>query len=131
MLVQTIKEGEKNFSVLIKGMTTEDFPCVPIIDLKSFRPPTSGWKGIRLDSAAWAIQEKLGLYLWWESERKETNLILPLESRNFMRFDEGIPSPRILESGGWGRRIFLSSFNTNIPPLGTKSFFILLDFDKQ
>lgn len=131
MLIQTIKEGEKNFSVLIKGMTTDDFSPVPIIDLKGFRPPTSGWKGIRLDSAVWAIQEKLGLYLWWEKGKKETDLILPLESRNGMRFDEGIPSPRVTADGGWGKQIWLSSFNTNIAPAGQKSFVLLLDFDKQ
>jgi hypothetical protein len=129
MLIQTIKEGEKNFSVMVKGFTRDDFKRVPVIDIEKFKPPTSGWKGVRLDSIAWAIQEKMGMYLWWEDEDKESSLILPLESRNGMRYDEGVPSPRIKD--GWTKRIWLSSFNTNIAPAGVKSFFILLDFDKQ
>ena len=129
MLIQTIKEGEKNFSVMVKGFTRDVFKRVPIIEIEKFKPPTSGWKGVRLDSIAWAIQEKMGMYLWWEDDDKETSLILPLESRNGMRYDEGIPSPRI--DKGWTKRIWLSSFNTNIAPMGIKSFFLLLDFDKQ
>ena len=129
MLIQTIKEGEKNFSVTVKGFVRDDFKRVPIIDVEKFKPPTSGWKGVRLDSVAWAIQEKMGMYLWWEDDDKETSLILPLESRNGMRYDEGIPSPRIKD--GWTKKIWLSSFNTHIAPAGLKSFFLLLDFDKQ
>jgi hypothetical protein len=129
MILRTIKEGEKNFSVSVTGFTRDDFKRVPIIDIEKFKAPTSGWKGVRLDSITWAIQEKMGMYLRWEDDDKETSLILPLESRNSMRFDEGIPSPRINE--GWTKRIWLSGFNTNIAPAGAKSFFLLLDFDKQ
>lgn len=129
MRIQMIKEGEKNFSVMIKGFCKEDFSSVPVIDIEKLKPPTSGWKGVRLDSAVWAIQEKMGLYLWWEKEVTEDTFLLPLESRNGMRFDEGIPSPRVKD--GWGKKIWLSGFNVNIAPAGVKSFFILLDFDKQ
>lgn len=130
MEIQLIKDGAKNFSVMVKGWAQKDFNPIPIIDIEKLAKPTAGWKGVRLDSLTWAIQEKMGFHLWWEDGFKESDLILPLESRNSMRFDEGIPSPRV--GDGWKRKIWLSSFKclTNDPELA-KHFFILLDFDKQ
>ena len=130
MHIQLIKDGAKNFSVLIKGWVTRDFNPVSIIDIEKLEKPTAGWKGVRLDSVVWAVQEKMGFHLWWEKGVKEETLILPLESRNSMRFDEGIPSPRVVD--GWGKQIWLSSFKalSNDPELA-KHFVILLDFDKQ
>jgi hypothetical protein len=130
MYIQLIKDGEKNFSVLVRGWVEKDFNPVPIINIEKLVKPTAGWKGVRLDSVVWAIQEKMGFHLWWENEYKEENLILPLESRNAMRFDEGIPSPRVAQ--GWKKTIWLSSFKTlSQDPDLAKHFFILLDFDKQ
>ena len=101
---------------------------MPILELDKLEPPREGWKGLRLDSAVWAIQEKMGLYLWWEDPKGEEALVLPMESRNSVRFDEGIPSPRV--ENGWAGKMYLSSFRCEDGPL-PKGFFVLLDFDKQ
>lgn len=127
---QVIKDGAKNFSLMVKGIVTHNFVITPIIDLDKVQSPRENWKGLRLDSAIWLIEEKMGLHLWWESEQTEKSLIFPMESRNSVRFDEGIPSPRVAD--GWSKKLYLSSYNVDLPPLqSTKSFFILLDFDKQ
>lgn len=126
MLVQITKDGSKNFSILVKGIATKDFERTPILDLSKLMPPREGWKGIRLDSAVWAIQEKAGLTLWWGAEDGESDLALPMESRNAMRFDEGLMSPRVIE--GWKKILYLSSFHVVDEP---KKFMVILDFDKQ
>lgn len=129
MIIQTIKEGEKNISVMVKGFTGASFPATSILDLTKIKSPTSGWKGLRLDSLTWALEEKMSMYLQWEEKWEESSLILPLESRNSMRFDEGIPSPRVAD--GWGKQVWLNAFNVDKPVTGRKGYFILLDFDKQ
>ena|SRR5215468_10508271 len=128
MQTQIMKDGQKNFSVFIKGITKGDFSPTPILDISKISAPATGWKGLRLDAAVWAIQEKMGMNLWWNNPESETDLVFPLESRNSMRLDEGIPSPRIAD--GWRGILYLSSFRTLEVP-GPKTFFILLDFDKQ
>ena len=128
MLTQVIKDGQKNFSILIKGGVKGDFSATPILDISKLSAPATGWKGLRLDAAVWAIQEKMGMNLWWNNPESEADLVFPMESRNSMRFDEGIPSPRIADS--WRGIMYLSSFRTTEIP-GPKTFFILLDFDKQ
>ena len=129
MIIQIIKDGAKNVSILVKGVLEENLKMTPIIDLEKLQMPSQGWKGLRLDSAVWAIQEKMGFHLWWDECCKEEHLVLPMESRNAMRFDEGIPSPRV--EAGWKGVIYLSSFRQDDPQGFRKWYFILLDFDKQ
>lgn len=124
---QVIKGGGKNYSVLIKGRIVLDMAPEVIIDLEKIDPKVTDWRGIRLDSALWLIEEKMGLRLWWD---KGEDLILPAESRNSVRFDEGIPSPRVAD--GWEKKIWMSVFNFNLPPVSpAKHFMLLIDFDKQ
>src|ERR1700730_3915732 len=128
MLVQIIKDGPKNLSLLVKGVVKKDFEPTPILELSKLTPTREGWKGLRLDSAVWVVQEKMGLPLWWEEPKSEAALVVTMESRNSMRFDEGIPSPRIEK--GWSGNMYLSSFGCENGPL-PKGFCVLLDFDKQ
>jgi hypothetical protein len=128
MTVQLIKGGAKNHSILVKGFVRSDFTSTEILDM-SDAIKSSGLKGLRLDSAVWAIQEKMGLYLWWEKEHTEENLALVMESRNGMRFDEGLPSPRV--DDGWKGKLYLSSFKHQTTGIGPAAFVLLLDFDKQ
>lgn len=133
MRVQILKDSEKNCSVLIKGFVwSSDFGRTLVLDLDKTKAPSNGLKGIRLDSAVWVIQEKLGLILWWEDEDSEASFVLPMESRNSLRIDEGISSPRGERS--WGKKLYLSSFNY-LRDQNTvnekRSFFLILDFDKQ
>jgi len=81
MIVRKTKDG-KNGSVQVSGWMPSEVEPALLLDLKDvFTAPREGWKGIRLDAAVWAIQEKAGIYLWWGSETKnEENLILVCES---------------------------------------------------
>ena len=126
MIVRKTKDG-KNGSVQVSGWMPSEVEPALLLDLKDvFTAPREGWKGIRLDAAVWAIQEKAGIYLWWGSETKnEENLILVCESRNFMRFEDGVLSPRM--DKGWDGKIYFSTFKVDEP----KAFFLILDFDKQ
>jgi len=128
MLVEVIKDGQKNFSILIKGIVKVDFDPTPILDLSKLQTPATGWKGVRLDGAVWAIQEKMTFKLWWNKPESEADLMFPLESRNAMRFDEGLPSPRMEKN--WRGILYLSGCRVLEGPL-PKCFMILLDFDKQ
>lgn len=128
MITKIIRDGQKNCSILVKGFVKEDFDPTPILDVSKLERPREGWKGLRLDSAVWAIQEKMGLHLWWSKPEGVDDLILPMESRNSIRLDEGLPSPRMNE--GWRGIMYLSSFRAGDPP-GLKSFMFILDFDKQ
>jgi hypothetical protein len=127
VIVQVVKDGQKNFSILIKGLVRGDFEATPIINTAKIQAPNQGWKGLRLDSALWLVQEKMGLYLWWRKPEGEEDLALVMESRNGLRFDEGLPSPRVEK--GWDGLMYLSSFNHQGG--GPKGFVVLLDFDKQ
>lgn len=133
MIIEIIKDGEKNVSVLIKGILREDLKPTPAFDISKVRAPREGWKGLRLDSAVWMIQEKMGMMLWWDKPNGEESMALVMESRNGVRYDEGVPSPR--KEKGWSGVLYLSSFVSagGTPPTGQvpKAFSILLDFDKQ
>ena len=109
--VTTIAEGAKNLTVLIKGTLTEELALTPVLKVDQL---------VKLESALWLVQEKAGLLLWWE----KGNLIMPMESRNFIRLDIGWNSPR----GDWDRTILMSSFGVG---QGPKAFTVVLDFDKQ
>ncbi len=41
-------------------------------------------KGLKIESVLFALQEKMGLLLWWDEACED--LILPLESRGFFQF---------------------------------------------
>jgi hypothetical protein len=101
--------NSRNFTFQVTGVLTEEMPLTPI-DL--------GMANLRLASLVWIVQEKLGLYLWWDDNTD----ILPMESRNTVRFDASIPAPE-----KWDGRIWLSSFGFVKPK---KTFFLVMDFDK-
>lgn len=115
-----LKDGNKNVTIRLTGVMKSDFQPTELLDISTLK---GNPKGLRFDSAFFAIQEKMGILLWW---RNGEDLIVPLESRGTFRFDSPINSPS-LESG-WEGKIWYSSFNT----LGQeKHFMLLLDFDKQ
>lgn len=128
MITRILQDGQKNCSVLVKGFTKEDFEPIPFLDITKLQAPREGWKGFRLDSAVWAIQEKMGLHLWWSKPEGEEELVLPMESRNGIRFDTGLVSPRV--DKGWGGVMYISSFRVSEIP-GPKSFMFVLELDKQ
>lgn len=75
--------------------------------------------GLKLSSLVWLIQEKMGLHLWVN----ETEIMLPMESRNSIRFDTPVPA---LESV-----LYLTPFNLDLAPVTQfKAYFLVLDFDR-
>lgn len=128
MIATIVRDGQKNCSILVKGFVDVDFDPTPFLDISKLERPREGWKGLRLDSAVWVVQEKMGLHLWWGKPEGEDDLVMPMESRNSVRLDEGLPSPRVEK--GWRGILYLSSFRAN-EMSGPKSFMFILDFDKQ
>jgi|SRR5580700_639201 hypothetical protein len=126
MIVQ-IKDGPKNLTVLVKGISRESFGPELVFDLAKLQKPREGWKGLRLDSAIWIIQEKGGIGLWWGQDWSEENFFLLMESRNSFRPDTGISSPRM--DDGWGGKLFATGAN-RIAGAGM-AYFFSLDFEKQ
>lgn len=78
-----------------------------------------GAQGLKLSSLVWLIEEKMGLYLMQNREE----VWIPMESRNSIRFDHGLPVA--------GSTLWLRAFANS--PLGEnpkRSFFLIMDFDK-
>lgn len=73
---------------------------------------------LKLTSALWLIEEKMGFYLCWDFG----SVIMPMESRNSIRFDQAIPCP-----DKWQGTLWLKPFKF-IPP--AMAFLVVLDFDK-
>lgn len=74
--------------------------------------------GLKLTSVLFLIQEKAGLYLWWD----EDNLILPVESRGAFKFDIGLKAPEDWDGQIWGQAFKTEEFD--------KAFLLIMDFDK-
>lgn len=75
---------------------------------------------MQLVSALWTLQEKLGLFIWTAPEPRPENLLLVMESRNFIRLD------RPLSLDNWEGRLYIEPFN--VPE--RKWFWFQFDFDK-
>jgi hypothetical protein len=108
--VSQVGGRQRNVTFHVRGMLVDgDLPLTPI---------ELGDKTLKLTSLLWAVQEKLCLHLWWNSDDE----ILPIESRNSMRFDQALNAP-----AGWNGIVYLSSTNWTSP---RKAFFLIMDFDK-
>jgi hypothetical protein len=78
-----------------------------------------GVKGLKLSSLVWLIEEKMGLYVC----QKSGEVWIPMESRNSIRFDHGLPVEE--------DQLLLRPFtNTGVEPSMEHSFFLVMDFDK-
>lgn len=105
--VKQVAGGNRNVTYQIRGILSRDIA-----------EPIEVAKGIKLSSAVWVVQEKMGLYLWWGPG----DLIMPMESRNSVRFDTAIAPP-----DDWDGVLHLTSYNMGE---GKKGFLIVLDFDR-
>ena len=78
-----------------------------------------GVKGLKLSSLVWLIEEKMGLYVC----QKSGEVWIPMESRNSIRFDHGLPVEE--------DKLLLRPFtNTGGESPMERSFFLVMDFDK-
>lgn len=110
--VKTTAAGSRNVSIQISGFVKAD-------DEDIFELANLEHRGLKVTSVVFLIQEKAGLFLWWDKDRNE--LILPLESRGAFRFDTGLKCP-----DDWDGKIWAESFKVD----EDKAFLLLLDFDK-
>jgi hypothetical protein len=109
--VRQVAGGGKNVTFHVTGILTGEMTFEEIaIDRDK--------KDVKLASLVWLIQEKLGLVLWWDKKTE----VLPMESRNSVRFDTSLRPPE-----GWDGSIYLTSFGFAAPK---KLFFLVLDFDR-
>jgi hypothetical protein len=118
MKVTKVQSGHRNVTLHVRDMLTRPIMLEPI---------ETGVKELKLTSLVWVIQEKMGLYLYWN---KSNDLILPMESRNSLRFDTGIAAP-----SEWNGVLYLSTFgdiDTGYDGRNIKqrAFFLALDFDR-
>lgn len=111
---RVLADGNKNHTVLVTGALEADLlePAVVV---------TMPSPSLKLSSAIWLIQEKLGLILWWRGEE----LLFPMESRNSVRFDRSLDAPK-----DWDGRVLMTSFGFKSNAYSPKHFTLLLDFDK-
>jgi hypothetical protein len=111
--VKKVIGGRRNVTLHITGMLSEgDLPLTPI-DLG----PAHEVSRAKLSNLLWVVQEKLVVYLYW----REPEVVMPLESRNFVKLDPAMPAP-----AEWDGRLFIDTYNFVGPQ---KIFFIALDFD--
>lgn len=111
-----LQDSNKNVKVVVSGFIDpeRDPSELVILDLDKLE---GNPKGIRLDSIIWVVEEKATLYLCWGDQ-----VIMPVESRNSIRFDTPLNSPKEV------RQIRVSC--RKAMPFSC-AFFLLLDMDKQ
>lgn len=109
--VKETAAGARNVSVEISGFIPRQHDPFELVTLMH--------KPLKITSFLFLIQEKAGLYLWWDKEGKQ--LILPLESRGAFKLEMGLKSPE-----GWDGKIWATGFNTE----SAKAFLLLMDFDR-
>jgi len=119
-----LSDSSKNLKALVRGFFTSDLnepTCV--LDLDKLKETPAH---IRVDSLWWLIEEKMGLRLWWDNGQ----LLIPMESRNSMRFDYPLSS-RELTSGKWSRKLYLTCHSVESGITKQKYFTFGLDAEKQ
>jgi hypothetical protein len=104
--------GQRNVTFNVWG-TVSEFDAPEDIELKL------GAKNLKLSSLVWLIEEKMGLYIC----QKPGEVWIPMESRNSVRFDHGLPIEEEI--------LFLHPFaNTKLEGSKERAFFLVMDFDK-
>lgn len=109
ILIEEVASGQRNVTIRVSGTISavED-----VIELKTKHDK------LKLTSVAWLIEEKMGFYLSWD----RSSVLMPLESRSTIRFDQAISCP-----DKWQGSLWLKPFKVIISEM---SFFIILDLDK-
>ena len=126
VVTQVLADAGRNFTLRITGSLREPLPLCRVCEI-----PMRGGR-VSLDRANWAIQEKMGLALWWSKETSEpSNLILIMESRNAVTHSPQLQPPKH-EDGtwAWSGSLWLESFGFERVPEPPVRFIITLDFDR-
>lgn len=119
-----LSDSSKNLKAIVRGFFTSDLiePTV-VLDLDKLKDSP---QHIRIDSLWWLMEEKMGLRLWWDNGQ----LLVPMESRNSMRFDHPLSS-RELTSEKWTRKLYITSHSIESGLTKQKYFTFGLDAEKQ
>jgi hypothetical protein len=127
VLSRTLGDGARNVQVLVTGVLERDCEPTAILDLDTLKATPA----VKVTSALWIVQEKMGLRLWWGTSEELTpeNLIFIAESRNAVRFQDGLASPRNTDK--WDRKIWMAGYGFDSTLCTPKCFTLLLDLDKQ
>jgi hypothetical protein len=111
----------KNLTVRMTGILTKDIPEQNIFLFKDLVEMPAK---LRFESVVFAVQEKMGFYLWWKGGDSKKSLILPLESRGAFNFEP----LQFLHSPPWAEGMSFSTFGA----MSTgKAFLLILDLGKQ
>ena len=117
------KSGDtgKNITLRVSGFITKSF-TIPqtIFDFSELRLNPSK---IRFESVVFAIQEKMGMYLWWKGKESNKTLILPLESRGAFNFE----AMQYLHSPEDALGMSFTTFGVDTP----KAFLLIIDLGAQ
>ncbi len=109
MLTEVLASGQRNVTIRLSGLIG--------LNPKPIEVVTQHTK-LKLTALAWLIEEKMAFHLSWDQK----SVLMPLESRNSMRFDQAIPCPEY-----WQGSLWLKPFKVSAPNM---AFFIILDLDK-
>ena len=134
LTTRILENGSRNAKVLVTGLIQADLPPVKVFGLEDLQATA-----LKIEGIVWVIQEKLGLRMWWgigEAQASgiplltDANLIFVMESRNAVRLDHGLDSPRRSEK--WDKTVWMDSFNFGAAPTEkTKAFTLIIYLDKQ
>jgi hypothetical protein len=109
--------------VTISGQLSKDLVVPePVLFFRDLNPPIP----LRLDGVQFAIQEKMGINLWWivsEAKPMGLMLILPLESRGAFDFEKISPIRPPDKALG----VAMTAFKVSEPKM---NFLVMLDFTK-
>jgi hypothetical protein len=114
---RVVLEGGKNLVLQVDGhLEDQADPWKEIFDFQSLRVVP---KTIHIVSAAWLVQEKGTIILWWDKD----NLLFPMESRNKADFLHPIYSPKTK----WSQKFYISWLNCPV----RKYFTFQINMDRQ
>lgn len=111
--------GNKNLTVQVTGILEampDGTPAELLFSMQSDELAQLAKTRLRIDSVLFALQEKMGILLWWDKEGK--NLILPLESRGAFSFVQPIVADK-----EWDGNMYWSAFKVD----SQKHFFFTLE----
>jgi len=120
-----LQDGNKNTTIQICGLVDSD-DSPGILEVLVFGNLMGAPKGMKLEAMIFAIQEKMGLHLWWTMHDGSRRYVITLESRGRFDFEalQGLQSPE----GVKGLAVSIFGFEKTKGQMG---LMILLDMDKK
>ena len=115
---EIVTNGAKGTILRVSGVIDKAQPAQDLFTFEELNSPT----GLRLDSVVFALQEKMGVILWWKTPEGGI-LMMPLESRGRLDWE----AVGALQSPNGASGIMMSTFKVDEP----KVFTFIMDFTKR